>query len=64
MFPAAMLTPVAKAVEVVLMILDHEDGRTTSNVVIEICGDSHYFRDQVEFCNETMAAMMGVVPDQ
>jgi hypothetical protein len=64
MFPEQMLTPIAKVVEVVLMLLDGAwtgagAGVSSFGQAIEICGGSHYFRDQIEFCDATMAAMMG-----
>ena len=57
-----MLTPVSKVVEVVMLILDGEhgiDGHSNVGQTIEICGSKHYFREQIEFCDATMQAMMG-----
>jgi len=64
MFPEEVLTPIAKVVEVVLMLLDvtgmgTEDGFSPFGQAVEICGANHYFRRQLEYCDATMAALMG-----
>lgn len=61
MFPEELLTPISKVVEVVLMLLNGETttGRDLFGQAVEICGSNHYHRDQLEFCDGTMAAVMG-----
>ena len=61
MFPAYMLTPVSKVVEVVLLILDAEseiEGHSNVGQTVEICGLEHHFRGQIDFCDATMQAVM------
>ncbi|KAK3674160.1 hypothetical protein LTR78_006007 [Recurvomyces mirabilis] len=65
MFPEQMLTPVDKVVEVVLLLLDGDGdekaGRELrSGQAVEICGTNHYVRNQQEYCDPVMAAIMGV----
>jgi hypothetical protein len=62
MFPPALLTPVPKVVEVVLMILDGEkdiEGHSSLGQAVEICGANHYYREQIPYCDATMQALMG-----
>lgn len=66
MFPPSMLTPVSKVVDVVLLILDGEkdiEGYSNSGQTIEVCGSNHYFREQTEFCDTTMQALMDAGSD-
>ncbi|KAK3113848.1 hypothetical protein LTR53_008455 [Teratosphaeriaceae sp. CCFEE 6253] len=61
MFPNSMLTPVSKVTEVVLLLLDNEsvNGGPARGQTVEICGANHYFREQIEYCDATMQALMG-----
>lgn len=64
MFPPALLTPVSKIVSVVLMILDAEmEGHASHGQTIEICGEKHYFREQIEYCDAAMKALVNVGAD-
>ncbi|KAK4555783.1 hypothetical protein LTR86_007003 [Recurvomyces mirabilis] len=65
MFPEQMLTPVEKVVEVVLLLLDGDGDERAGRELrfgqaIEICGSNHYLRNQQEYCDPVMAAIMGV----
>ena len=63
-FPQDYFTPVEKIVEVVVMLING-DGKQGSGEkplwgqAVEVNGDQHYFREQHEYCDEKMAAVMG-----
>ncbi|KAK3724875.1 hypothetical protein LTR37_000923 [Vermiconidia calcicola] len=65
-FPKEYFVPIEKVVEVVMMLLDGDgkqaDGADFQKALVgqtvEILGTSHYFRTQVEYCDEAMAAVM------
>jgi hypothetical protein len=64
MFPEPLLTPINKVVEVVLMLMDGEDSKASNGCplwgqMVEINGTRHYFRFQPEYCDASMAAVMG-----
>jgi hypothetical protein len=64
MFPEQLLTSIDTVVEAVLILMDGnetETGRDEHLVgqTVEICGTKHYFRKQIEYCDATMAAVMG-----
>ena len=64
MFPEQLLTSIDTVVEAVLMLMDGRNAETTSNKTlvgqtVEICGTKHYFRKQIDYCDATMAAVMG-----
>ncbi|KAK3621091.1 hypothetical protein LTR56_023017 [Elasticomyces elasticus] len=60
MFPEDSLTSVERVVEVVKMLLVSEKyvGQT-----VEVFGNQHWFRKQIEYCEPGMAAMMGVTEE-
>lgn len=64
-FPDPNFTPVEKIAEVVLMLLDGKDEQKGQDQgvlrgkAIEVSGTNHYYRDSVEFCDESMRAVMG-----
>ncbi|KAB5525518.1 15-hydroxyprostaglandin dehydrogenase [Coniochaeta sp. 2T2.1] len=53
-FPEKYFTPVEKIVEAVLILLDG----TEMGKAIECCGQNHYYREQYEYCDDTMRAVM------
>lgn len=65
-FPQDHFTPISKIAETVLMILDGDgkqaNGASSKPLVgqtVELSGDRHYFRQQVDYCDDAMAATMG-----
>jgi hypothetical protein len=61
-FPQDYFVPLSKIVEVVLLLLDGDgkkDGKPLAGQTVELSGEKHYFRDQIEYCDEPMAKMMG-----
>ena len=68
MFPEQHFTPVDKAVEVVMMLLDgsskRSDGGSEEPSIGhsgETSGRNHYFCTQYDFSGEPMAALMGAI---
>lgn len=61
MFPESLLTSLTTVTEVVLMLMEgkSETSKPLVGQTVEICGTNHYFRDQIEYCDATMAAVMG-----
>jgi NAD(P)-dependent dehydrogenase (short-subunit alcohol dehydrogenase family) len=67
-FPDSYFTPVSKIVEVVLMLVDGGEMVDSKSVkveagkdwgrAVEVNGTNHYFREQVDYCDEAMAAVM------
>jgi NAD(P)-dependent dehydrogenase (short-subunit alcohol dehydrogenase family) len=63
-FPQEYFTPVEKIVEVVLMFVDGKDPvkggdqGVLKGKAVECCGVNHYYRDQPEYCDEAMRAVM------
>jgi NAD(P)-dependent dehydrogenase (short-subunit alcohol dehydrogenase family) len=53
-FPKEYFTPVEKIAEVVAMFVDNDD----RGKAVECSGKNHYYRDQPEFCDEAMRAVM------
>lgn len=72
-FPEEYFTPVEKIARTVGMLVEGRDGEVEKKgengsgggegllwgKAVEISGDRHYYRDQVEFCDEGMAKVMG-----
>jgi len=64
-FPEEYFTPVEKIVQVVMMLVDGKDGSEKGREVgvmmgkaVEISGRNHYYREQPEYCDEGMRAVM------
>jgi NAD(P)-dependent dehydrogenase (short-subunit alcohol dehydrogenase family) len=63
-FPEEHFTSVEKIADVVLMLVDGEDpakgaGRgVLKGKAVECSGQNHYYRDQPEYCDEAMRAVM------
>ncbi|KAB5554320.1 hypothetical protein GE09DRAFT_1120543, partial [Coniochaeta sp. 2T2.1] len=53
-FPEEYFTPVEKIVEAVLILLDG----TETGKAIECNGQNHYYREQYEYCDDAMRAVM------
>jgi len=67
-FPDSYFTPVEKIVEVVLMLIDGGEMKDSKGVVVpkgrdwmravEVNGANHYFREQIDYCDHAMEAVM------
>ncbi|KAF2793683.1 NAD(P)-binding protein [Melanomma pulvis-pyrius CBS 109.77] len=61
-FPEEYFTPVEKIAEVVVMLIGGRDAvgeGVLNGKAVEISGRNHYYREQAEFCDEPMRAVMG-----
>lgn len=63
-FPEEYFTPVEKIVDTVVMLVDGKDEKVEVKgqlwgKAVEISGLSHYYREQPEYCDEAMRAVMG-----
>ena len=59
-FRPEFFVPIEKVVEVVMMLLDKASSdKPLIGQTVELSGTKHYFRTQVDYCDEAMAAVMG-----
>ncbi|KAF2018324.1 15-hydroxyprostaglandin dehydrogenase [Aaosphaeria arxii CBS 175.79] len=58
-FPEEYFTPVEKIAKVVVMLVAGEDDGKGRGKAVEVCGWKHYYREQVDYCDEAMKAVMG-----